>query len=128
MVCFEVEIAFPLQSKEGSNLVYLERIHHLSKHYNADPKKSDRNGCYLHLTFAVCNEDAIGFLRDLPFPTFCVKVGILREEVLLYSNYKYTGIYVYPPKLHLLKQVYWQASSLQKYYNFLTQSFQKVSM
>jgi hypothetical protein len=130
MVCFELEIAYPLQSREDSNLTYLERIHHLSKHYRADPIQSSRNGSFLHLVFAVCNEDASGFLRDLPFPTFCVKIRILRSDTLLYSNYKYTGIYVYPPKLYLLKQVYWQASSLQKYYNAILNphSFQKVGI
>lgn len=119
MVCFEVEIAYPLIAREDSNLTFLERIYHLSKHYRADAISTSRNGSFLHLTFAICNEDASGFLRDLPFPTFCVKIRILRSDNLLYSNYKYTGIYVYPPKLLLLKQVYWQASSLQKYYQAL---------
>lgn len=115
MVCFEIEIAYPL-TREKSNVVYERRISHLRKHYCADPLHSERNGEFQHETFAVCDEDAVGFLRDLPIPTFCVKIKILRTDIFLYTHYKYTGIYVYPPKHILCKKVYWQASSLQKYY------------
>ena len=119
MVCFEVEIAYPL-AKEKSNVVYEGRINHLRKHYCADPLRSVYKDDFKHETFAICDEDAVGFLRDLPFPTFCVKVGILRNDTLLYANFKYTGIYVYPPRLPLFKKVYWQASSLQKYYTSIS--------
>jgi hypothetical protein len=117
MVCFEIEIAYPIQKRQHSNTTYQKRIQHLQKHYCADPVAIKHNESFQHFTFAICDEDAVGFLRDLPFPTFCVKVAILRTNVLLYSNYKYTGVYVYPPRNQLLKRVYWQASSLQKYYN-----------
>lgn len=116
MVCFEIEIAFPLSWRDDSNNVFLHRIEHLRKHYNGDALQTSLKETYQHLTFAFCDEDAVGFLRDVPHPTICVQIKFLRTDVALYSNYKYTGRKVVPPKAPLLKKVYWMASSLERWY------------
>jgi hypothetical protein len=127
MVCFEVEIAVPLSQRHDSNNVFLQRIDHLRKHYNGDPLQSFVKQNYRHLRFAFCDEDAVGFLRDVPHATICVQIKFIRTDILLYSNYKYTGTSSVPPKQLLLKKVYWMASSLERWYQ-PTQSFQKLGI
>ncbi len=115
MVCFDIELAYPLSQRNESNLAYEQRLEHLRKHYRADGIETTYKKNLKVVRFAVCDEDAIGFLRDVPPPTFCLSIKILRTDVYLYKNYKATGQYVYPPHLLLLKQVYWKASQLQKW-------------
>ena len=115
MVCFTITIAYPLSSRSKGNIAYEERIEHLRKHYRADSISQVYEGNENHLMFAVCDEDAVAFLRDLPPSTVCLSVGILRTNILLYSNYKRTGTFVQPPRHLLLKKVYWRAYQLQKW-------------
>ena len=115
MVCFTITIAYPLNSRYSVNDAYEVRIEHLRKHYRADCLSQSYEGHEKHITFAMCDEDAVAFLRDVPQPTTCISVGILRTDILLYSNCKRTGIFVQPPHNHLLKKVYWRAAQLQKW-------------
>lgn len=120
MVCFTITIAYPLSAREKNNMVYEQRLEHLRKHYRADSISQRYEGNEKHVTFALCDEDAIAFLRDLPQPTACVSVGIMRTDIVLYSNYKRTGVFVQPPHNLLLKKVYWRAAQLQKWDPFTT--------
>jgi hypothetical protein len=128
MVCLELEIAFPIPPRYASEQTYLQRIDHLRKHYNADFIAKHYKGDFVHALFAVCDEEAAGFLRDLPAPTFCVKISYLRNDTVLYTNYKYTGLYTPAPKILILKKIYWLASSLEKWQPKFPQSFQKLGI
>lgn len=115
MVCFTITIAYPLSSRERNNDAYEVRIEHLRRHYRADTISQSYEGNEKHVSFAICDEDAVAFLRDVPHPTVCISIGFLRSDILLYSNYKRTGIFIQPPQHLLLKRVYWRAAQLQKW-------------
>jgi hypothetical protein len=115
MVCFDIVLAYPISPREASNQVFAQRIEHLRKHYRADSLGELYQGGLKLTRFAICDEDAIAFLRDVPNPTFCLSIALLRTDTLLYSNYKVTGQTRKPPQDSLLKQVYWTASKLEKW-------------
>jgi hypothetical protein len=115
MVCFDIVLAYPLSPRHASNEVFAQRIEHLRKHYGADSLGEAYQGNLKLTRFAVCDEDAIAFLRDVPHPTFCVSIFLLRTTTPLYTNYKATGHYIKPPQHLLLKKVYWTASKLEKW-------------
>jgi len=115
MVCFDIEIAYPVSERRQTNQTYERRIEHLRHHYRADPLSQEFYGAYKHLRFALCDEDAVSFLRDVPQPTFCVSIKLLRSDSFLYSNGKYTKRWIKAPKHLLLKKIYWTASSLEKW-------------
>lgn len=115
MVCFDIFLAYPLHSREKRNVVFAARIKHLRRHYNVDETSSFSTDSTRYVRVSVCDDDAIGFLRDLPEPTYCVWIRFLRSNALFYANSKATGNWVVPPKELLLKRVYWLASSLEKW-------------
>ncbi len=115
MVCFDIVLAYPVSPRAVSNETYSQRIEHLRKHYRADNLGETYDGNLKIVRFAVCDEDAIAFLRDVPNPTFCLCIKVLRTHAVLYSNYKATGHYTKAPKHPLLKQDYWTASKLEKW-------------
>ncbi len=115
MVCFDIVIGYPVSSRWESNRAFDARIEHLRKHYRADGLGEAYEGDLKLVRLALCDEDAVAFLRDVPNPTFCLSIAILRTNTLLYTNYKVTGQYTKPPQHPLLKQVYWTASKLQKW-------------
>ncbi len=115
MTCFDIFIAYPLSPWNASNTAFDERIRHLQKHYNVDAKNTFETQTTRYLRLSVCDEDAVGFLRDLPRPTYCLWIRSLYQETFVYGNYKATGKWVAPPKNSLLKRVYWTASSLEKW-------------
>ena len=116
MVCFEIMMAYPLSNRKQNNAAFDTRMEHLRKHYRADSLGETHHNGYKYVIYAMCDEDAIAFLRDVPYPTVCVSIKILRSDILLYSNYKITRKYVEPPHHLLLKKVYWRASQLQKWH------------
>lgn len=97
------------------NLLNDKKIAQLRKSYNADICKQKTAEEQTVFKILVCNEDAVGFLRDLPSPVFCLRVSLLHEKILLYSNYKQTHEKTIPPREFLLKQVYWSASQLERH-------------
>lgn len=115
MVCFDIEIAYPLSSRDNVNTAFGQHLEHLRKHYRACVLEEIINGKYRHLRYSLCDEDAIGFLHDLPSPTICIKIRILYKEIDLYSNFKATHKWLPPPKTPELKKVYWGACQLEKY-------------
>jgi hypothetical protein len=115
MVCFDIVIGYPVSSRRESNSTFDTRIEHLRKHYRADSLGEAYEEGLKLIRFAICDEDAIAFLRDVPSPTFCLSIALLRKDTLLYTNYKATGQYTKPPQHPLLKQVYWTASKLEKW-------------
>jgi len=115
MVCFDVEIAYPLTERRRNNLVFEQRVEHLRKLYRGDRlSKTMKNG-FQHERFSFCDGDTFAFLRDVPEPTFCVSIKLLRSDLYLYHNFKYTKQCVKPPKHLLLKKIFWTASSLEKW-------------
>ena len=115
MVCFDIVLAYPLSSRHRANEVFDQRLEHLRKHYRADSLGELYEGGLKLTRFAICDEDAVAFLRDVPNPTFCISITLLRSDTLLYSNYKATGQSIRPPQHLLLKQVYWTAAKLEKW-------------
>ncbi len=115
MVCFDIVLAYPVSPRWQSNEAFAARLEHLRKHYRADSLGETYEGNLKLIRFAICDEDAVAFLRDVPNPTFCISIFLLRTNTALYSNYKATGHYTKPPRHPLLKQVYWTASKLQKW-------------
>lgn len=115
MVCFEIMLAYPVSERKRNNVVFDTRMEHLRKHYRADSLGETYDKNMKYTIYAVCDEDAVAFLRDVPNPTFCVSIKILRTDAVLYSNYKFTGKYIQPPHHLLLKKVYWRAAQLQKW-------------
>ena len=116
MVCFDITLAYTSSQNYRTRVTQERRLEHLRKHYNADSIGTplEKNGI-LYRRFALCDEDAVGFLRDIPEPVYCIQIKILRTESLFYSFWKATNIAVTPPRKHkLLKDVYWSASQLER--------------
>ena len=115
MTCFEILFAFPISEFDRKNLGNRLRLEHLRKHYSADQIHIyDKNG-FSFFQYSVCDEDAVGFLRDVPFPVFCVWIKLLRSDTLFYSCFKATQKYVIPPRFpKVFKDVYWAATKLEK--------------
>ncbi len=111
MVCFELILSIPISEKSTVNVLNEKYLEHLRKSYNADIQKNKEN----IYTILVCNEDAVGFLQDLPNPVVCIRVNLLHEKILLYSNYSLTKQKSIPPRELLLKRVYWAASQLERH-------------
>jgi hypothetical protein len=111
MVCFEIVVSIPFNGKKTVNVLNEKCMEHLRKCYNADIIK-EKDGLYKILA---CNEDAVGFLQDLPRPIVCIRVSLLHQKILLYSNYSLTKERCIPPRDLLLKQVYWAASQLERH-------------
>ncbi len=128
MVCFDVEIAYPISSRFQTNQTFERRIEHLRKHHRGDPLSQSFQGNLKHIRLAFCDEDAVAFLRDVPQPTFCVSIKLLRSDLLLYSNFKYTTTWVKPPRHPLLKKIYWTASSLEKWQTLENPESRHVSL
>jgi hypothetical protein len=115
MTCFDILLAFPVSHLERQNIGNRQRLDHLRKHSCADEIHAYNKNGFTFLRYAVCDKDAIGLLRDLPFPVFCVWIKLLRTDTFFYSYFKATGTYVIPPRSpKLLKDVYWAASKLEK--------------
>jgi hypothetical protein len=115
MVCFIVEIAYPFVERHQNHLVFEQRIEHLRKLHCGDRLSKTLQNGFQHQRFSFCDEDTFAFLRDVPEPTFCVSIKLLRSDLYLYSNYKYTSKSIKPPKHLLLKKIFWTASSLEKW-------------
>lgn len=116
MVCFDITVAYPLQRRHATNILQHQRIEHLRKHFNADILGSKNVNDIMYVRFAVCDEDAIGLLHDIPHPIYCVQISILRSRELFYSFKKITGLSVVPPRDSLLlKRVFWGASQLERH-------------
>lgn len=122
MPCCDILIAYPIHSRDNVNKSYDRRIEHLRKHYSANQIGSYTTQGFKLLRIGLCDEDAANFLQDLPEPTFCVKISILRTGDILYANKKVTKEWVAPPQDKNLKQIYWSASQLEKWQPILTTS------
>jgi hypothetical protein len=116
MVCFDITLAYPLQEQKATqHFLQKRRLEHLRKYFNADILGTTTQAGEVIIRFAVCDFDAASLLRDIPEPMYCVQIKILREETLLYSNFKKTGTKVIPPRYSsVLKEVYWNASQLER--------------
>lgn len=124
MVCFDILLAVPIQTKRQT-LGNCLRLDHIRKHYSADSLGFQTIGRYMFFRLAVCDTDAVGVLRDLPCPFFCVWVKFLRSDTLLYSYTKATGSRIVPPRdSKLLKDMYWSAAKLERCYSISKQPLQ----
>lgn len=114
MVCFNILIAYSYSQRHVQNTMNEKRIEHLRRHYNADFIGGWIDGGIQFFELAVCDEDAIAFLQDIPPAVYCISVKILRSDALVYSYAKVTHVRTIPPKHPLIKQVYWAASQLER--------------
>jgi hypothetical protein len=116
MVCFNILLAYPIRTKNVMNLLQTRRLHLLQRKYNADIFEvgQDNNTAFVRIT--ACDEEAVGILRDIPSPIYCVEIRMLWSKELLYGFKKITGVNAVPPRDSLLlKQVYWGASQLERH-------------
>jgi hypothetical protein len=114
MVCFDIVLAFPLGTKQQT-LGNVMRMDHIQENYVADVVGCFELNGYLVFRLAACDKDAVGILRDLPCPFFCLQVKLLRTDRILYRNFKATGDSKRPPRdSTILKDVYWSATNLEK--------------
>lgn len=115
MVCFEILIAFPLSYERKRDMLQQNRLEHLRKYHNADIVGKENKDGIQYVRYAVCDSDAVGLLRDIPEPMYCVRIKILRTNSILYSFYKVTQTKSLPPRdSFLFKEVYWNASQLER--------------
>jgi hypothetical protein len=115
MVCFDITLAYPSDTPYKARGTQEKHLEHLRRNHNADSLGSSKEDGFVYTRFAVCDEDAVGLLRDIPHPVYCVSIKILRTDIVLYSCWKVTQQYVIPPrKCTLLKDVYWSASQLER--------------
>ena len=115
MVCFQITIAYPLQRRYQTNILQEQKINHMIKYHNGDYLDEEQVDNEMHIRVAICDEDAVGFLRDIPGGTYCLQIKVLRNNTLLYSFWKVTHVEVAPPRYDpLLKKVYWSASQLER--------------
>ena len=115
MVCFDITLAYPLGNSYKGLLVQEQRMEHLRRYHNADILGSKTEDGVVYMRFAICDEEAVALLRDMPTPVYCVQIKILRTEGLLYSFWRLTQTKCVPPRdSKLLKDVYWSASQLER--------------
>jgi hypothetical protein len=117
MVCFDITLAYPSDTTYKARVTQEKHLEHLRRNHNADTLGSSEKdgGGFVYRRFALCDEDAVGLLWDIPHPVYCVSIKILRTDILLYSCWKLTQQYVIPPrKSKLLKDIYWSASQLER--------------
>jgi hypothetical protein len=115
MVCFDILLAYPSDIQYKSRITQEQRLEHLRRYHNADNLGSSEEDGRVYIRFAVCDEDAVGFLRDIPHPVYCISIKMLRTDIVLYSFWKLTQRNVIPPRNStLLKDVYWSANQLER--------------
>jgi hypothetical protein len=115
MVCFEILFAYPLHFREKVNTVHQEAMYHMIKYHNGDFLESHLVNDEIQVKVVICNEDAIGLLRDIPPTTYVLQIKDKYQGSFLYSFWKATGKAVRPPRYNvLLKKVYWSASQLER--------------
>ena len=114
MVCFEVLLAYPYSPRDVINTMNEKKLEYLRKVHLADYIGTYIENNTVYLQLAICDDDAVSLLRDVPPSVYCVWIKFLRSEIFLYSNKKVTGTSVIPPRLHLLKKIYWSASQLER--------------
>lgn len=115
MTCFDITIAYPIHERTNVNKSYDKHIDHLRKHYNANLLGTFVQNGEKHLRIALCDLDAANFLRDVPQPTYCIRIHLLRTGKILYTNRKSLWEWTPPPQDPILKKVYWSASQLEKW-------------
>lgn len=114
MVCFDILLGVPLGTARQTlgNQLRLERI---CKNFSADSLGSFEKNGYRFFRLIACDKDAVGILRDVPSPFFCIWVRSLRTGTYLYSNFQATAKSIVPPREPvLLQDVYWSATKLEK--------------
>ena len=117
MVCFDILLAYPIQNRNVMNVLQTRRLDLLRKQYNADIYELAEVNDTVYVRVIVCDESAVGFLRDVPPPIYCTQIRLLWNKKILYSFKKVTGESIVPPRDSLiLKQVYWSASQLERRY------------
>jgi hypothetical protein len=115
MVCFDITLAYPSDITYRIRVSQEKHLEHLRRNHSADSLGSFKKDGIVYTRFAVCDEDAVGLLRDIPHPVYCVSIQILRTKSVLYSFWKVTQQFVIPPRNNtLLKDVYWSASQLER--------------
>jgi hypothetical protein len=111
MVCFSVHILIPEPGRESNRIALEQRIQYIVKQCTGQVYKilSLENQQYYEIR--TCDEDTVSLLRDLPTPFTVVKVDYLQSGENLYTYRKHCS----PPRIHLLKQIYWLAKSTERW-------------
>lgn len=110
MVCFEVEISLAIRDR-ASPAALESRVHHLAHHCNADLKRVSQTENTIEYSLRLCDEDAKTLLRDFPTPFNVKKIILLHPGSILYLHRNHHE----PPRIPLLKDVYWLAKSTERW-------------
>ena len=114
MVCFHIVLAYPVHQNNSANDVFFKQFNHMCKHLNAEYTFWYETKESIYIRVAICDNDAIALLRDIPSPVYCVSVKYSKNEDYIYKNYKVLQEEIRPPRDSFLKRVYWTASQLQR--------------
>jgi hypothetical protein len=110
MVCFALDIVVAIP--RGGNMGAVERrVEHLVRHCDADQTKQVLSDNSISYSIRVCDESTVALLRDLPQPFNVSKIDLLATGENLYTYRKHHE----PPRIPLLKDVYWLAKSTERW-------------
>ena len=117
MVCFTIAFAQPVIHQPRKKITQDMRIQHICKHTNAEILSRAVLEGVEYFEMAVCDNEAIDLLRDMPEPITCLSIKFHKKDIALYKNYKILKEECVPPTNSYLKRVYWTASQLESRYS-----------
>ena len=115
MPCFSIFVLCPIDSKKvvnDLNHIYITRH---TRNSEGDCRKVEETTKHFVYQVNICDEDAVGFLRDLLKPFFVLFISYQHDSRIFYKNAHVQKPHVPPPRSDkLLKDVYWNAVQCEK--------------
>ena len=109
MVCFELEIICQIP-KNGNQAAIERRVEYILRHCNAESQRKESSNTTISYVIRVCDDGAVGILRDLPTPFNVTYINILSGgNLYTYRNHRE------PPRIRVLKDIYWLAKSTERW-------------
>ena len=118
MVCFRIEVVYPLQERQKVNLQNEAFIRHIAQHCGGDYDTKTVNSAAFTYVFRICHGSATRFLLALKPPFFIKEIQVLHTEEPVYINrlfYKGPAKTQYAPKQEDLKDAFWLAKSCERW-------------
>lgn len=111
MVCFVVHILLPQRPRTCNNVALQRQVEHLIRHQNGQLCREEEVETSKYYEIRVCDEDTLALLRDFPTPFTVLKIDYLQSGENLYTYRKHKS----PPRIQLLKSIYWSAKSAERF-------------